>query len=225
MRTVSLRGFIAAVEARQRGTTAAVLLQLLAMANSGAFHDWAAELAPAVPVALQRALRVDLSAAKASPANGPGSLRWLLAAATILQSAKSPAAYSTAALGASAGLDVSDAARLAVQLAKRLDSELDRRLAARWPLAAAAGAAAEDPHAYEIGLALGNVLTGIGNMVKLPEVSAPDATGWQEPWLPPAAVRKAILRLLAAAAAACGGGACPRVSLFRFDAEESLSAG
>lgn len=127
---IGRRGFIAEVEARQPGATAGAALQLLVAAPLASCGSSAAMLAPAVPAVLDWALRLDLSAAELGPSVDPG-LRRLTAAAMVLEHAKHPAAYGIAALGAAAGLEVSDAVRLTLQLARRLDAKLDRRLAAR----------------------------------------------------------------------------------------------
>lgn len=82
-----------------------------------------------------------------------------------------------------------DALRLALQLAKRLDADLDRRLAAAQQRTVFPGDGTAGSFAAAAGM-LRAVLDGTNSMVLQGEA-----------WAPPASARKAILRLVASGVA------------------------
>lgn len=112
------------------------------------------------------------------PATSCPPLQRLVSATAILREAKDPARYSTAMLGPAAGLDVPDALRLTLQLAKKLDAELGRTLAAVSP---PGGSEAAGCRVVGLASPLHVALDGVRNLLEFRAHNM---------WLAPAPARK-----------------------------------
>jgi len=192
VRCICRKGFIERAEKERTGSTATVALGLMFFPPPQHYSEWAAALASALPTTLEWAASVNLPPADAPSCDQLPTLQRLVSATAILREAKDPAAYGTAMLGPAAGLDVPDALRLTLQLAKKLDAELGRMLAAISPPGGSEAATCRI-----IGLAspLHVALDGVRNLLEFRAHNM---------WLAPAPARKTILKLLASAVARVG---------------------